>query len=137
MEGPVIMPAVIMGFILGILEIEFVHNDERNYGIAWLGHALHAIPLMFIFVLISMNLHWAFGLVGINLKDNLMLDLGLRLAVGVLAMIKIMVASAILRGTAVGEKFPHAFILGLLVAASPYIWMFIEPFTKNIPWLNI
>ena len=137
MAGIVIIPAVIMSLILGVLEIEFVHNDERSYGLAWFGHALHAIPVMFVLILIAMNLQWAFGLVGMDLSNNFMIDLGIRLVIGILATIKIMAASSILKGTSVGEKFPHALILGLLVAASPYIWAYaVAPFTKNVPFLN-
>ncbi len=137
MAGLVIVPAVIMSLLLGILEIEFVHNDERSYGFAWFGHALHAIPVMFVLIFVAMNLQWAFALVGFDISKKFWVDLGIRAILGVIAMIKIMAASAILKGSTVGEKFPHALIIGVLVAASPYIWTYaIAPFAKNIPFLG-
>ena len=132
----VIMPAVIMGILLGVIEIELVHNDERAYGMAWLGHALHALPTMFILVFISMNIHWAFALIGINLKENFMMDMIVRLVIGLIAMVEIMLKAAALKGTHLGEKFPHALFMGLLVAFSPYLWAFITPFTSKVPLLN-
>ena len=52
--GLVIVPVIIIGIILGFLEMIFVHQDEAGMG--WLKHGLHAIPMMFIFLFISMNI---------------------------------------------------------------------------------
>ena len=131
-----IMPAVIMSILLGVIEIELVHNDERVYGFAWFGHALHALPIMFILILVSMNLHWAASLIGYNLEENFIIDLILRTIIGVIAMVEIMAKAAALKGTRIGEKFPHAFFMGVLVAASPYLWELIVPLTVKFPFLN-
>ncbi len=132
-----LMPAVIMGIILGIIEIEFVHNDERSYGLRWLTHALHALPVMFIFILISMNFHWAFSLVGIDLHENIMIDLIIRAVIGVIAAIKISLSASLVSGRAFGEKLWHSLVIGALVAVSPYLWQYlVAPFVTNIPWLQ-
>jgi len=43
--------AVVMGLVIGLLEVIFVHADER--GLGWLSHAIHALPVTIIFVFIA------------------------------------------------------------------------------------
>jgi len=112
----VILPVLIMGVILAIIELIFVHQDEAGMG--WLKHGLHAIPTMFIFLFIAMNIGWALGLVG--MKETLWIDIGVRVVIGILAMAKISAAAAV--AGKVGEKLPHTIIIGVLVMASPFIW---------------
>jgi len=113
-----ILPAVAMGLVIGIIELVFVHADEQGMG--WLGHGLHAIPIMFIFVFISMNVGWALSLIGMH--ETLWLDIAVRVVVGIVAMIKIGGAAAI--AGKVGEKKFHILIIGLLVIAAPYAWQY-------------
>ncbi|MGB9748716.1 MAG: hypothetical protein ACP5OZ_04795 [Candidatus Woesearchaeota archaeon] len=120
-----IIPSLIMGAILGFLEIYFVHQDEPG---VWFKHAFHALPTMFIFVFIGMNIHWAASIVGINLKETLTLDLIVRVILGIIATIKIAGAASLAGKLGVGFKIWHAFILGALVAASPYIWEIVSKF---------
>lgn len=111
---------VIMGAIIGILELSFVHADERGMG--WLGHGLHAIPTMMIFIFVSMNLNWAMGKIGYPEANlNIWVVVGLRVLIGLIAAIKIGGAAAI--AGRIGEKFYHSAIIGALVAAAPYIWL--------------
>ncbi len=129
----VIIPALIMGVVLGLLEMFFVHADERGFGLAWFTHGLHALPVMFLFLLVSMNLHWAASLIGYNLQENFTIDLVLRIVIGVIAAFKIAGAAAIARGSLIGEKLPHALIMGGLVAAAPYLWIYIvAPLVPNL-----
>ncbi len=113
-----ILPAVVMAVVIGLIELVFVHADERGMG--WLGHGLHALPVMFIFIFISMNIGWALGLIGMH--ETLWLDIGVRVLIGIIAMIKIGTAAAI--AGKVGEKKFHVLIIGLLVIAAPYIWQY-------------
>jgi len=111
---------IILGAILGIIELSFVHADERGMG--WLGHGLHAIPTMMIFVFVSMNLNWALGLIGYHEANlNIWLVVGLRVFIGLVAAIKIGGAAAI--AGRIGEKFYHSAIIGALVAVAPYVWL--------------
>ncbi len=112
----VIVPVLIMGVILGLLELIFVHSDEQGMG--WLNHGLHAIPMMWIFLFISMNLTFVYGLIGWT--PSLIHEVLIRGAVGVLAMLKIKGAAAI--AGKVGVSFWHIFILGILLIAAPFIW---------------
>lgn len=121
-----LVPSLIMGGIIGLIELFFVHADER--GLGWLGHGLHALPVAIIFTFISMNLAFAAGLVGFDLLESFWIDLGLRVLIGIIAALKVKSAAAIVKGhNTVGEKLGHALIVGALIAASPYIWPFLAP----------
>jgi hypothetical protein len=113
-------PAILMGIILAAIEIGFVHADEA--GMHWLTHALHAVPAMFIFTFIAMNITWALSLIGV--ADNFWIDLGARVVIGIIAMIKIGAAASITGRGGVGEKPFHILAIGVLVMASPYIWIY-------------
>jgi len=113
-------PAILMGLVLSIIEIGFVHADEA--GMHWLTHALHAVPSMLIFTFIAMNITWALSFVGV--ADNFMIDLGARAVIGIIAMVKIGAAASITGKGGVGEKKFHILAIGVLVMASPYIWQY-------------
>ena len=113
-------PAIVMAIILSLIEVYFVARDEA--GMRWFAHAMHAIPFMFIFTFVAMNIGWAFGLIGI--EGNFMYDLGARILIGIIAMVKIKAAASITGKGGVGESNLHVFIIGVLIVASPYIWVF-------------
>mgnify|MGYP001247198620 CR=1 FL=1 len=111
---------IVLGAIIGIIELTFVHSDERGMG--WLGHGLHAIPTMMFFIFISMNLNWALSKIGYPEANlGIWVVVGLRVFIGLVAAIKIGGAAAI--AGRIGEKFYHSAIIGALVAVAPYIWM--------------
>ena len=117
--------ALIIGLLLSLLEIHFVHVDEA--GMRWFAHAMHAVPFMFLFTFISMNIGWALSLVG--LSGNFLIYLLVRIIVGVVAMVKIKAAASITGKGGVGESNMHILIIGALIIASPYIWQFgLDPF---------
>lgn len=111
-----IIPVLVLGIVLSIIELIFVHQDEAGMG--WLKHGLHAIPTMFIFIFISMNIGWVLGL--FKISENVWIDIGVRVVIGIIAMAKISAAAAV--AGKVGEKLPHTIIIGVLVMASPYLW---------------
>ena len=128
----IIGPAIVMAIILSIIEIGFVHADE--VGLKWLTHALHTIPFMFVFTFIAMNIHWALGLIGV--AENLYIDIGARVVIGIVAMVKIAAAASVTGDGKIGESKFHILIIGLLVMASPYIWVYaLDPVVgKFIPF---
>lgn len=115
------MPAIVMGLGIGLLELVFVHSDEQGMG--WLGHGLHAIPTMMLFIFASMNVDWVLGFFGTAEADlGTWVVVAVRVAIALIATFKIGAAAAI--AGRVGEKIYHSLIIGILVAAAPYIWIF-------------
>ncbi len=112
----VLMPVLAVGLVLSIIELIFVHADER--GLGWLSHGIHALPTMLIFIFISMNVGYALSLVGWH--ANQWIEIGVRVVIGLIAMAKIAGAAAI--AGRVGEKKFHVLIIGALVMLAPYLW---------------
>ncbi|HLD05780.1 MAG TPA: hypothetical protein VJG90_08735 [Candidatus Nanoarchaeia archaeon] len=127
----VIFPVLAVGIVLSIVELIFVHADER--GLGWLRHGLHAIPVMLIFIFVSMNVGYVLSLVGFS--ENVWIEVAVRVVVGLIAMAKIAGAAAI--AGKVGEKKFHVLIIGALVMISPYLWeWFLKSLTEQyVPWL--
>ena len=121
----VILPAIMLGLVIGFIELIFVHMDEAGMG--WVTHAAHAIPVTIIFTFITMNVPWVLSLLatkaGINIASNAMTELGVIILIGIIAMVKTMAAAAI-AGRTVGEKKIHIIIIGILIVAAPYAWKF-------------
>jgi hypothetical protein len=114
---------LILGAAIGIIELIFVHADEAGMG--WLMHGLHALPFTVLFTFISMNVDWTLHLLNLPIKSNMLVILGIRAAVAVVAMLKISAAAAI--AGRVGERWMHTVIIGVLIFAAPYAWPFIGP----------
>ena len=52
---------------------------------------------------------------------------GIPAVIGIIAAVKVKTAAAIAKGGTVGESLPHALIIGLLIAASPFVFAAIAP----------
>ena len=122
----VIVPVIIIGLILAFLEMIFVHQDEAGMG--WLKHGLHAIPTMFIFLFISMNIPYVESLIG--WKASIWITIGIRAFIGIIAAVKIKTAAAV--AGRVGENWMHVLIISALVMAAPFLW---EIFACAIPYV--
>jgi hypothetical protein len=125
--------ALLMGAAIGLIELFFVHADER--GLGWLSHGLHALPTAMVFTFFAMNVDFLLHLVGFSLKTNIWLEAGVRVVLGLIAAFKVKAAAAVIQGhNSVGEKLGHALVIGALIAASPYIWTFVAPLLPQ--WLS-
>ncbi|HLC56091.1 MAG TPA: hypothetical protein VJJ23_02535 [Candidatus Nanoarchaeia archaeon] len=118
-----IIPPLIMGVVIGLIELFFVHADENFRGSHWLGHGLHALIFAIIFTFIVFNIDYVLSLIKLNLQYAGIL---VRLIVGIIAYIKI-AGSAAGAGKAVREKVWHTAVIVLLIIFSNYIWMILEP----------
>jgi len=116
-----ILPPLIFGVLLGLIELYFLSVDE--HGMHWLQHGLHTMPIMFILTFVSFNVAWALNLVG--LAGNFIIYLGARIAIGLIAMIKIKVAASITGKGGVGESWLHVIIIVVLLIIGPYIWEYL------------
>ena len=123
LEGIVLFPALIVGVIIGLVEVFFVHEDE--VGMGWFMHAMHAIPFTLFFVFASMNISFVLGLLNLGITESIWVDLGIRIGVGIIAMVKIAGAAAIVGR--IGEKWYHTLIIGVLIILAPYAWELAGP----------
>lgn len=128
LEGIVLVPALLMGIIIGLVEVFFVHSDETGMG--WFMHALHALPFTMFFVFVSMNISFVFGLLNFAITEMWYVDLGIRVVIGIIAMVKIAGAAAIVGR--VGEKWYHTIAIGILIIVAPYAWMFVGPMVTPV-----
>jgi hypothetical protein len=125
-----IAPAII-GLIISMIEIFFVMQDEG--GMHPLQHGLHAIPTCLIFTYISMNAGYvgnylATGLGWSIFANNTVDMIVIPIIIGLVATIKVKGAAAIIGGHgSIGEKLPHALIIGVLIAIAPFVWPLIAP----------
>lgn len=125
--------ALVMGAVIGLIELFFVHADEN--GLGWLSHGFHALPVAIAFTFFAMNIDWLLNLFNLHLQTNTWVDAGVRVVIGLVAAFKVKASAAVIKGhNSVGEKLGHSLVIGALIAASPYIWVFLAP---NLPtWLT-
>lgn len=133
-EGLVVFPALIIGVVIGLVELFFVHSDESGMG--WFMHGLHALPFTMLFVFISMNITFVFSLLNLAITETWYVDLGVRVIVGIVAMVKIAGAAAIVGR--IGERWYHTLAIGVLIILAPYAWDLVGPsVTPMLPvWMQ-
>jgi hypothetical protein len=119
----VIGPAIVMGVLIGLIEVVFVHSDEAGMG--WFTHALHALPFTLFFVFASMNISFVIGWLNLAITANWYVEFGIRAVIGIIAMMKIAGAAAI--AGKVGERWYHTLILGIIIILAPYAWELVAP----------
>ena len=122
----VILPALIVGAVIGLIELFFVHSDE--IGMGWFAHGMHALPFTILFTFISMNVSFALSFIPVKFTESIWVIFGVRALVAIIGMVKIAAAAAI--AGRVGEKFGHTLVIGCLLFAAPYIWDFASPFVQ-------
>ena len=127
--GLVIVPVIVIGIILGLLEMIFVHHDEAGMG--WMKHGFHALPTMFIFIFIAMNVDFVLSLLGDKMPAGEWLIISIRVLIGIIAAFKIKGAAAV--AGRVGENWPHVLIIATLVVVAPFIW---EMFLCSVPFIQ-
>ena len=126
----VIVPVIVIGLVLAFLEMIFIHQDEAGMG--WLKHGLHAIPTMFIFLFISMNVPLVESM--LKIADKLWIVISIRVVIGLIAIVKIKAAAAV--AGRVGENWMHVLIIGALVIAAPFLWEMVActiPIVRTLP----
>ena len=129
-EALIIGPALALGFIIGAYEAIIIHRDV-TVPTHRFGHMIHALLLAILFVFVTMNVE--FVLANIPFLTTIPLlgtALGLRIAVGLLAAIKIHGVSRALKtsvaGRGLGETWFHSILIGALIVAAPYIYPAVE-----------
>ncbi len=132
-------PPIALGIIIGIYEILIIHRDV-TVPTHRFGHGTHALILAVLFTLATMNASFVLGLIpalkGIPLIGT---ALGLQIALGLIAAVKIHGVSRVVRttgmtGRGLAETWFHSLLVGGLIVAAPYIYPFIAPILPN--WIT-
>ncbi len=133
----IIIPAIILGAIIGLYELILIHKDENFQGSHWFTHGLHAAVWAIIATFAVMNVGFVYEslafLQNIKYIDNQWIFRG---AIGLITLIKIHSASAVVK-TTVGsskglkETWAHSFIVVLLIYFSPEIWSLVGPLVSQ------
>ncbi len=124
---------LVIGIIIGLYELILIHRDENFRGSHWFTHGLHSAFWAILAVFATMNAEFVYDnltfLQNIPYLNNILV---FRIFIGLLTIIKVHAASAVVKttiGTSKGlkETWWHSLIVGALVVLAPYIWPFIEP----------
>lgn len=139
-EGLILGPAIALGFVIGAYEFFIVQRDV-SIPTHKFSHGLHAFVLSIFFVLCTMNAEFVLSLIP-ALKSIPVLGtaLGLHIAIGLIAAIKIHGTSLAIRGAGMGggrgmgETWFHSILIGALITAAPYAYPIVEPMIPS--WLK-
>lgn len=136
MADLIILPSILIGLLIGLYELILIHKDENFRGSHWLSHGIQAGFFAVIFTFCSMNVDWVveqlpflsdWGFFGSALM--------IRLIIGIIAIIKIQAASAVIKGVSgrgglasrgLKEHFVHTFIVAALIVGVPYLYPYIS-----------
>ena len=132
-EALLIKGPLIAGLVIGIYEVILIHRDV-TVPLHRFGHMMHALVTAIIATLICFNVPFFLGLVP-QLKGIPFLgtELGIRILVGVIMLIKIHGTSKVLQGSGMSsagmaETWTHSLLVAALVVASPYVWPMVQGF---------
>ena len=122
----IIGPALALGVIIGAYEAIIIHRDV-TVPTHRFGHMIHAFLLAILFVFCAMNAEFVLSLIPqLAAIPILGTAIGLQIAVGLIAAIKIHgVSKAIKSGVAtagLGETWFHSILIGALIIAAPYAY---------------
>lgn len=133
----VIGPAIALGLIIGIYEALIIHRDVKVPAHRF-GHMVHALILSTAFVFASMNTEWVLTMIPALQEIPLIgTVLGARIALGLIAAIKIHGVSQAIKGASgpgLGETWFHSILIGTLIIAVPYSYPLLEPVIPE--WLK-
>lgn len=130
MGSLMIMPALVMGIIIGIINLIMMIKDETGSASSVISHGATAFIWVIVFVFLSMNYTLVLSMIP-SLQNGFFGNvIVIRLILGLISAIYVHVHSGLFkgaRGAGMHETWLHSFGLGLLVAISPYIWPFLAP----------
>ena len=123
-----IMGAVVMGILVGILDIVFMVTDLSGDAKSTIMHGITSMIYLIVLCFAALNIEFIVGMGLPSFLSNQIIMLGL---LGIIAVIVVHAKSAVFsraRGPGTHERWAHSLIIGVLVAATPYIWPFIQAF---------
>jgi hypothetical protein len=134
----ILLPALYLGIVIGGYEAILLHRDV-TVPTHRFAHMFQALIFSTLAVFASMNVDFVLAVIpalqSIPLVQN---PLIFRIAIALIAMIKIHAVSAAAPGMAGGtvglkEKWSHSFVVAALIIAVAYLWPYIEPAVGFLP----
>ena len=127
----IIGPAIALGLAIGIYEALVIHRDVTIPAHRF-GHTVHALILSIVFVFCTMNAAFVLKMIPQLASIPLLgTALGLQIAIGIIAAIKIHGVSQALKsgggGAGLGETWFHSILIGALIVAAPYAYPLVKP----------
>jgi hypothetical protein len=122
-----IVAPIIMGVIAGIIDIGFMVKDLSGDAKSTIGHGVGAMTYLIAFSFIAFNIELATnsGYLPKFFQNQIAVLIILALITAAVVHAKSAVFAKS-RGPGTHETWLHSIILGVLVAASPFIWPLIE-----------
>lgn len=124
-----LMPTLIMALVIGLGNMFMMVKDETGSASSTLGHGASALIGVAVLTFISMN--WTYFLNMINVSSGILAnEFAVRAIIVLVAAIYVHVHSGVFkgaRGAGMHETWLHSLILGVVVAAAPYLWLLIGP----------
>ncbi len=134
----IIGPAIALGLIIGVYEFLVMSRDVRVPTHKF-GHGIHSVILALAFTFATMNTEFVLTLIPqLQAIPILGTVLGARIALGLIAAIKIHATSQAVKGAGggpgLGETWFHSVLVGALITAAPYAYPILEPVIPS--WLK-
>ena len=132
-QALIIIPAIVIGAIIGLYELILIHRDENFRGSHWLGHGIHSGIFAIVGTFITMNTTWVYNTFNfLHQVPFIQNKIIFQILIGLIMMIKVHAASAVVKGTigstkVMKETWAHSFVVAGLIVAAPYIYPFIQP----------
>ena len=122
-----IVAPIIMGVVAGIIDIGFMVKDLSGDAKSTIGHGVGAMTYLIAFSFIAFNIELATnsGYLPKFFQNQIAVLIILALITAAVVHAKSAVFAKS-RGPGTHETWLHSIILGVLVAASPFIWPLIE-----------
>ena len=140
MADLIIIPAILIGALIGLYELILIHRDENFRGSHWLGHGIHSVIFMFIALFFIFNTDYFLNITGLAEKGWPLISNPwiVRVIIGIILNIKMHATSAVikggLRGSMTGgmaEHWTHTTLVTILVVTSPLYWPIIANFLPS------
>jgi len=124
-----IIAPIIMGVIAGIVDIAFMVKDLSGDAKSTIGHGLGAMTYLIGLSFVAFNIELATnsGYLPVFFQNQIAVLIILALVTAVIVHAKSAVFARS-RGPGTHETWIHSIILGVLVAASPFIWPLLKGF---------
>jgi hypothetical protein len=135
-EALIIKAPLIAGAVIGLYEAILIHRDV-TVPLHRFGHMLHALILAIVATFITFNVPFFLQLVpqlqGVPFLGS---ELGVRILVAVIMLIKIHGTSKVLQGSGMSsagmaETWTHSLVIAGLIVAAPYAWPMVQQFLPS------